>query len=180
MTYRPLPGEKTADALIQEVIRVDHAGEYGAQRIYAGQLAVLRNHPSAPTIQHMADQETAHLERFEALMQQRNVRPTVLMPLWHVLGYAMGAGTALMGERAAMACTVAVEQVIAEHYGEQETQLPPEEADLKATISQFRAEEMEHHDIGLQHGAEHTPFYDVLSAAISGATRTAIWLSKRF
>lgn len=180
MPYKPLPGEKTAVELVDEVIRVDHAGEYGAQRIYAGQLAVLKNHACAPTIRHMADQETAHLARFNELMQQRGARPTALMPLWHVLGYAMGAGTALLGEKAAMACTVAVEQVIAEHYAEQNEALPEHEQELKTTIAQFRDEELEHHDIGLEHGAEQIPFYDALSAVIAGATRTAIWLSKRF
>jgi 3-demethoxyubiquinol 3-hydroxylase len=179
MAYLPLPGEKTTAELIDEVIRVDHAGEYGAQRIYAGQLAVLRHHECGPTIQHMADQETEHLARFEQLMKERGARPTLLMPLWHVLGYAMGAGTALMGEKAAMACTVAVERVIAEHYAEQAAELPENEADIKATVVQFREEELEHHDIGLDHGAEQTPFYDVLAGAISGITRTAIWLSKR-
>lgn len=180
MTYRPLPGEKSAAELVDEVIRVDHAGEYGAQRIYAGQLAVLKNHACAPTLRHMAEQETAHLARFDALMQQRGARPTALMPLWHVLGYAMGAGTALLGAKAAMACTVAVEHVIAEHYGEQHAALPLYETELKGTIARFRAEELEHHDIGLEHGAEQTPFYTILSAAIAGATRAAIWLSKRF
>lgn len=179
MTRPPLPGEKTAAELVDEVIRVDHAGEYGAQRIYAGQLAVLKNHACAPTIRHMAEQETEHLARFDELMKQRGARPTALMPLWHVLGYAMGAGTALLGERAAMACTVAVERVIAEHYAEQDAELPAQEAELKDTIRRFREEELEHHDIGLEHGAEQTPFYDLLSVAIAGATRTAIWLSKR-
>lgn len=177
--HHPLPGEKTAEALIDEVIRVDHAGEYGAQRIYAGQLAVLKHHDCGPMIQHMADQETEHLQRFEQLMKERGARPTLLMPLWHVLGYAMGAGTALMGEKAAMACTVAVERVIAEHYAEQEAALPESEAHLKATVRQFREEELEHHDIGIDHGAEQTPFYDALAGVISGITRTAIWLSKR-
>lgn len=179
MAHLPLPGEKTATERIDEVIRVDHAGEYGAQRIYAGQLAILGKQPVGPTIQHMADQETAHLQRFTELMQQRGARPTVLMPLWHVLGFAMGAGTALMGEKAAMACTVAVERVIAEHYAEQEQALPDSESELKTTIHTFREEELEHHDIGLHHGAEQTPFYDALSMAIAGATRAAIWLSKR-
>lgn len=179
MPQYPLPGEKTHEQLVDEVIRVDHAGEYGAQRIYAGQLAVLKRHASAPAIQHMADQETAHLERFNQLMRERGARPTALMPLWHMLGFAMGAGTALLGEKAAMACTVAVERVIAEHYAEQDSALPGEEKELKETIRQFRAEELEHHDIGLEHGAEQTPFYDALSAGMAGATRMAIWLSKR-
>lgn len=179
MPRYPLPGEKTPAQLVDEVIRVDHAGEYGAQRIYAGQLAVLKNHPSASTIRHMAEQETAHFDRFDTLMKERGARPTALMPLWHVLGFAMGAGTALLGERAAMACTVAVERVIAQHYAEQNEALADAEAELKDTIRRFRDEELEHHDIGLENGAEQTPFYDALSAVVGGVTRGAIWLSKR-
>lgn len=174
----PLPGERRTN-LIDEVLRVDHAGEYGAQRIYAGQLAVLKHHACAPVIKHMAEQEDVHLAAFEKLMKERGARPTVLMPLWHVLGFAMGAGSALLGEKAAMACTVAVEKVIAEHYAEQDAALSEDEAVLKSTIQKFRAEEIEHHDIGIEHGALRQPFYGVLSTAISGATRAAIWLSKR-
>lgn len=176
---RPLPGERKGDALIDEIIRVDHAGEYGAQRIYQGQIDVLKRHACASTIKHMQEQEVEHLQTFERFMKQRGARPTALMPVWHVLGYALGAGTALMGEKAAMACTVAVERVIAEHYAEQNEKLPETEKELKHTIQKFRAEELEHHDIGLDHGAEQTPFYDALSTAISGATKLAIWLSKR-
>lgn len=175
----PLPGEQTPPHLLDEVLRVDHAGEYGAKRIYAGQLAVLKNHECASIIQHMAEQEEEHLATFEHLVKERGARPTALMPLWHGLGFALGAGTALLGEKAAMACTVAVERVIADHYAEQHAALGEDEAPLKATIARFREEEMEHHDTGLEHDAESAPFYDALSAGVSGATRLAIWLSKR-
>ena len=175
----PLLGELSANALVDQVIRVDHAGEYGAQRIYEGQLAILKRHACAPVIRHMADQEQAHLKAFETYMKERQARPTVLIPLWHVLGFAMGAGTALLGEKAAMACTVAVERVIADHYAEQETSLPPEEETLKAAIRRFRAEELEHHNTGIEYGAERAPLYHALAHAVSGATRVAIWLSKR-
>ncbi|MGB1539533.1 MAG: demethoxyubiquinone hydroxylase family protein [Rickettsiales bacterium] len=175
----PLPGEPTHTELIDEMIRVDHAGEYGAQRIYAGQLAVLKNHACAPTLQHMAEQETEHLRTFERLMKARGARPTALVPLWHVLGFAMGAGTAMLGEKAAMACTVAVERVIADHYAEQGAALGEDEQELKHIVQKFREEEIEHHDIGIDHGAEQTPFYEALSAGISGATKLAIFLSKK-
>lgn len=175
----PLPGEKSHAAFVDEVIRVDHAGEYGAQRIYAGQLAVLKNTPCAPTLRHMAEQETEHLHAFEQLVKTRGARPTVLMPLWHVLGFAMGAGSALLGEKAAMACTVGVERVIAEHYAEQHARLDDSEDELKQKIARFRDEELEHHDIGLDNGAEKTPFYHLFAGAVSAATRLAIGLSKR-
>lgn len=164
---------------LDEIVRVDHAGEYGAQRIYEGQLAILGKKPCGDMLRHMAAQEQDHLAAFDQLMRQHGARPTALMPLWHVLGFALGAGTALLGEKAAMACTVAVERVIADHYAEQETQLGDAEPELRATIRKFREEEIEHHDIGLAHGAVHTPFYGALTGAISGATKLAIWLSKR-
>ena len=180
----PLPGEtkiiKRGSALVDEVLRVDHAGEYGAKRIYAGQLAVLKGKASEPVIRHMAEQEQVHLDKFNQLVKERGARPTALMPIWHVLGYALGAGTALLGEKAAMACTVAVEHVIADHYAEQAAELAKEnEPELVATIEQFRAEEMEHHDTGLAHDAEQAPFYTALSTAVGSATKLAIWLSKR-
>jgi ubiquinone biosynthesis monooxygenase Coq7 len=161
------------------MVRVDHAGEYGAKRIYEGQLAVLGRTRHGPTIRHMAEQEREHLEAFEKLIVERRVRPTALFPLWHVAGFALGAGTALLGPRAAMACTVAVEEVIDEHYARQAEELGPEEAELKAKIERFRAEELEHRDIGLAHEAEQTPGYALLSAAIKAGSRAAIWLAER-
>ncbi len=161
------------------MLRVDQAGEYGAMRIYAGQLAVLKRKASARVIREMAEQERRHLETFNRLVKDRRVRPTALQPVWHVGGWLMGAGTALLGEKAAMACTVAVESVIDTHYQSQEAALPEEESDLRATIAQFRADEMHHHDTALAHGAEDSPFYAALTAAVKAQTRLAIWLSER-
>ena len=174
-----LPGDLEPAALVQRMIRVDHAGEYGARRIYEGQLAVLGRGPKGPAIRHMYEQELRHLETFERLVAERRVRPTALQPLWHVAGFALGVGTALLGERAAMACTVAVEEVIDEHYAKQADQLGADEQALHDTIEEFRAEELEHRDTGLAHGAEETPGYQPLSAAIKAGSRLAIWLSER-
>ncbi len=174
------PGDLSHHQKIERMIRVNHAGEYGAQRIYAGQLAVLGKSESAPTLRHMAEQEQEHLDTFSRMMTQRRVRPTLLMPLWHVGGFAMGAATALMGEKAAMACTVAVESVIDEHYAEQEKALADDdEHELKAAITKFRADEKEHHDTALNLGAEAAPLYSILSAMITCQTKMAIWLSTR-
>ncbi len=178
---RLLPGELTHDQKIARMIRVNHAGEYGAKRIYAGQLAVLGKSASGDTIRHMASQEEAHLERFSNMITSRRIRPTALMPLWHIGGFAMGAATAFLGEKAAMACTVAVESVIDEHYARQEVELADDEAEkeLKQAVSQFRAEEQEHHDTALAAGAEESPLYHVLTSAVKLNTRLAIWLAAR-
>ncbi len=176
---RRLPGDMTPEAFLERLIRVDHAGEYGAERIYSGQLAVLGDSDKGPILEHMAEQELVHKETFEKMIVERRVRPTALLPLWHVFGYAMGAGTALMGERAAMACTVAVEEVIDEHYAAQQEKLGPDEAELWEVIERFRLEELEHRDIGLANEAELTPGYRVLHGAIKRITKTAIWLSER-
>lgn len=174
---RHLPGDNTAP--LDRMIRVDQAGEYGAARIYAGQLAVLGKGEKGPMIRHMAQQEQEHLDTFNRLAGERGVRPTALQPFWHLAGWALGAGTAALGSRAAMACTVAVEEVIDQHYAEQAARLGPEEEALKATIEKFRAEELEHRDIGLAHEAELATGYPVLSALIKAGSRTAIWLSER-
>ena len=174
-----LPGDLTRQALIARMIRVDHAGEYGARRIYEGQLAVLGRTPSGPAIAEMHDQEARHLEAFESLIAERRVRPTALQPLWHMAGFALGAATALMGEKAAMACTVAVEEVIDEHYAGQIERLGDDEAELRAALEDFRADELAHRDTGLAHGAAETPGYEPLSAAIKAGSRLAIWLSER-
>jgi len=177
-----LPGDPDRPAALARMLRVDQAGEYGARRIYEGQLAVLGRGAGEGSIRRMYEQELAHLERFDALLFQRRVRPTALQPLWHVAGFALGAATALLGERAAMACTVAVEEVIDAHYAGQVEALAEEseEAELRDTLEQFRVEEVEHRDIGLAHGAEETPGYELLSAAVKAGSRFAIWLSQRF
>jgi len=174
------PGEPRGQALIDRVVRVDHAGEYGAKRIYEGQLAVLGQSATRPVIEHMAEQEARHLEAFEKLIAARGARPSILHPVWHVAGFALGAGTALLGERAAMACTVAVEEVIDEHYARQAEALRESEPELVAMIEDFQAEEVEHRDIGLAHEAEQAPAYRALSAVIRRGSRAAIWLAERF
>lgn len=175
-----LPGDLTPEERLARMIRVDQAGEYGARRIYEGQLAVLGRGPKGNLLRHMYEQEVEHLATFDRLVVERRVRPTALQPLWHVAGFALGAATALMGERAAMACTVAVEEVIDEHYADQAAQLGDDETDLRDTIERFRAEELEHRDIGLANEAEQAPAYDLLSGAIKRGSRLAIWLSERF
>jgi 3-demethoxyubiquinol 3-hydroxylase len=176
---RKLPGDLTHEQEIERMIRVDHAGEYGATRIYAGQLAVMRHSPARALVEHMMQQEQQHLKTFETLMRERKVRPTAFMPLWHVAGFALGAATALLGEKAAFACTVAVESVIDAHYAGQQANLSENEGVLAGTIEQFRAEEKEHHDTAISQDAENAQFYPILSAGIKAASRMAIWLSTR-
>jgi ubiquinone biosynthesis monooxygenase Coq7 len=178
------PGDPDARELIERAIRVDQAGEFGAVRIYQGQLAALRltgraNSEAGRKIAAMARAEREHNKVFDRLMAERRVRPTVLSPLWSAAGYALGAVTALMGDKAAMACTVAVEETIDEHYASQANLLGDDEAELRGTIEKFRAEEIEHRDIALAAGAEEAPGYGALSAAIRAGSRLAIWLSTR-
>lgn len=172
------PGERRPDAA--SMVRVDEAGEYGATRIYAGQLAVLP--PScaeAKLISRMAAQEQRHLTRFDAVMGERRVRPTVLQPLWNVAGFALGAVTALISPKAALACTDAVETEIDHHYTRQLDQLGDEDPELSADITEFRAEEIEHRDTAREAGATGAFAYPVLTAAIGAGCRVAIALSKR-
>lgn len=162
------------------MIRVDQAGEYGAARIYAGQLAVLGNrHPTSRPIRHMAVQEQRHLERFNAMVAERGVRPTLLQPFWHVAGFALGAVTAAIGPEAAMACTAAIETEIDNHYGEQLETLGTEDPELSDAIAEFRAEELEHKATAIAEGAERAPAYPLMSSAIRLGCRVAIELSKR-
>ena len=174
-----LPGDPSPEEDVARMIRVDHAGEYGAVRIYEGQLAVLGRSSASAAIREMAAQERKHLERFERLVVERRVRPTALTPLWHVAGFALGAASALLGERGAMACTVAVEEVIDEHYRRQAERLEPGEGALKTTIEEFRSDEIAHRDQGLAHGAAEAPLHDLLTAAVKAGSRLAIWLSTR-
>jgi ubiquinone biosynthesis monooxygenase Coq7 len=177
---RPAAPGSTRDEDIAAMIRVDHAGEYGAVRIYEGQLAVLgaRQSSTVDAIREMAEQEQRHLKRFDALINERRVRPTVLQPVWRVAGFALGAATALMGEKAAMACTAAVEEVIDQHYARQVEKLD-HDPDLKATVEDFRGDEAAHRDRAIEHGAEEAPGYRLLSEAIKAGCRLAIKLSER-
>lgn len=177
--HRHLPGDLSPRRLVERFVRVDHAGEYGAKRIYEGQLAVLGHTDAAGLLRHMKEQEQVHLDTFRGLVAARRVRPTALLPLWHVAGFALGALTAAMGDKAAMACTVAVEEAIDEHYAAQHAALPEEEAELKGIIERFRQEELEHRDIGLEHGAEQAPAYRLLSAVIKAGCKAAIRVSER-
>ncbi len=176
---RPMPGELTGEALIHSMIRVDQAGEYGAARIYAGQLAVLGGSEDGPVLREMAEQEQKHLDAFNRMIVERQVRPTVMTPVWHVAGFALGAATALMGREAAMACTVAVEEVIDEHYADQAARLDESEAELKKMIEEFRADELAHKDAALARNAEAAPAYPLLTRVIGDISRTAIRISKR-
>ena len=176
---RPMPGEPTGQALIHQMIRVNQAGEYGAARIYAGQLAVLGDSEDGPVLREMAAQEQKHLDTFNRMIVERQVRPTAMTPVWHLAGFALGAATALMGREAAMACTVAVEEAIDEHYADQAAVLDESEADLRKTIEAFRADELAHKDTALAHNAEAAPAYPLLTRAIKDISRTAIWIAKR-
>ena len=175
---RPRPGGERPD--IGSMIRVDQAGEYGATRIYCGQLAVLgARQPAARAIARMQSQEERHLRRFDEMLVERGLRPTLLQPVWHAAGYALGAVTALMGPSAAMACTAAVETEIDRHYSEQRRALGGAEPALDATIAEFQADELEHRDTAIAAGAESAFGYPLLSGLIRAGCRFAIHLSKR-
>lgn len=175
---RRLPGDPTPTQSRHRMIRVDHAGEYGAARIYAGQIAALRR-GDKDLLRHMAEQEQAHLRTFNAMVAERRVRPTALLPLWHVAGFVLGAVTAAMGEQAAMACTVAIEETIDEHYTTQINALGDSDPELRDALVRFRADERDHRDIGLAHGAEQAPGYRLMTSAIRTGCRIAIKLSER-
>jgi ubiquinone biosynthesis monooxygenase Coq7 len=168
-------GERT-----ERMLRVDQAGEYGATRIYAGQIAVMGNRaPHAGEVAAMAAQEEAHRQRFDAMLARRGVRPTALQPLWSVAGYALGAATALIGPEAAMACTAAIETEIDRHYTHQLDELGDDDPELSGMIAEFRADERAHHAAAIAAGAERAPAYPLLSAAIRLGCRAAIRLSER-
>ncbi|MFV9875320.1 MAG: demethoxyubiquinone hydroxylase family protein [Rickettsiales endosymbiont of Dermacentor nuttalli] len=172
-----LPGDKTQQELLHSIIRVNHAGEYGAKRIYEGQLAILKNHKCAPLIQHMKEQELEHLTFFEQELINKRIRPSILHPFWHAAGFALGAITALMGDKAAMACTSAVETVITNHYNTQINIL--QDSELKQKITKFRDDELEHKDTALDQGATLAPLYRSLNFVIQQGCKIAIFLAKR-
>ena len=178
---RPKPPGVTAAEDLSAMIRVDHAGEYGAVRIYEGQLAVLGARKEAAdtvaAIKRMAEQEQRHLKTFDHLINERRVRPTALEPVWRLAGFTLGAVTAMMGEKAAMACTAAVEDVIDSHYASQLERL--DDPELKKTVAEFRRDEIAHRDEALAHGAEDAVGYRVLSEVIKAGCRLAIRLSER-
>jgi len=175
--------KKRQSSMVSKMIRVDHAGELAADRIYAGQLAVLKNTKHADTIREMWEEEKVHLATFQRLLPEYRVRPTIMLPIWNVASYALGAGTALLGSKSAMACTIAVEEVIGEHYNAQLRDLlaedPEKYSELLAIITKFRDDELHHLNTGVEHDGEQAPFYDVLKGVIQVGCRGAIWISER-
>jgi ubiquinone biosynthesis monooxygenase Coq7 len=164
---------------MERMIRVNQAGEFGAKRIYAGQLAVMGDRtPAARSIAHMAEQEERHLNAFDKMMAERGVRPTALHPIWNVAGFALGAVSAAIGPEAAMACTVAVETEIDRHYSEQLAEIGDSDPELSAMILDFQADELEHKATALAQGAERAPAYPLMSALVRMGCRTAIAVSK--
>ena len=175
-----LPGDPQPETELESMIRVDHAGEYGAVRIYDGQLAVIGRGRARDGVRRMAEQEKQHLATFEHLTRIRRVRPTALHPVWHAAGYVLGAATAILGERAAMACTVAVEEVIDEHYRDQAKRLGDADPQLRETVLAFRADELRHRDEAIAHGAAESLAFEAISTIVKTGSRLAIWLSTRF
>jgi ubiquinone biosynthesis monooxygenase Coq7 len=178
-----MPGEDVRERRLAEMLRVDHAGEYGAVQIYRGQRAVFdRIEGKAHAARVIADMEAGeqeHLKTFDRMLAERSVRPTVMAPLWRVMGFGLGAATALMGERAAHACTEAVEDVIEEHYGRQSQALAGVDAELKHVVDKFREDEIGHKETAVEQGARDAFGYSVLSAVIKVGCRAAIRISEK-
>lgn len=162
-----------------EILRVNQAGEYGAKRIYQGQLTILKNSSIGPTLQHMAEQEEVHLQTFNQLLVEHNVQPTLFQPLWHLGGFALGALSALLGPKAAHACTIAVEEVIEGHYQGQLDELAGSSPQLEQIIQKFQAEEIEHKTLAEQEGGKEAAAYPLLSSVVKTITKTAIWMSTK-
>lgn len=172
--------KKPLSKAVERMLRVDQAGEYGAVRIYAGQMAVMGDRgPHGGRIAHMAEQEMIHREWFDAFLTKRGGRPTLLQPVWHVAGFALGAATALIGPEAAMACTAAIETEIDRHYTQQLEELGEDEPEIAEKIAKARDEEREHRDTAFEQGAERAPAYPLLSGAIRLGCRVAIALTER-
>ncbi len=174
-----LPGNLKQEQFLDQVIRVNHAGEYGAKNIYAGQMLILKNIEDQQMLKIMADQEAQHLDYFCKEIQKRKIRPSVLLPLWNIMGYALGVGTALLGKNSAMVCTEAIEEVIDEHYQSQlrEKSLP---LDIAINVEKFRQEELEHHDMAAKNRDELNIGHKILYNAIKVGCRVSIALAKRF
>lgn len=170
-----------ANQRLAEYLRVNHAGERAAQTIYKGQLAVLKRHPQAAEIQHMMEQEQEHLDTFDSLLNDYRVRPSLLDPVWGVAGFMLGAATAALGPKAAMACTIAVEEVIGTHYDHQvqDLQSRQEEPELAETLARFRDEELEHRDIAVEHDGQQAPAYGLMKAIIQTGCKTAIKIAEK-
>ncbi len=179
----PRPGQGAGRARLAEILRVDHAGELGAVHIYRGQRAVFDAAKGGEAISSqladMEGHEAQHLKAFDRLLTDHQVRPTLLAPLWRAAGFALGAGTALLGEKAAHACTEAVESVIEDHYASQIEELKSRDPALAADLSQFRDEELAHRDQAIAEGAKDAPGYPLLAAAIRAGCKMAIRISEK-
>ena len=177
----PRPGRGSTRARTAEILRVDHAGEYAAVQIYRGQAAVFRAARPELSAQmtEMQGQEAVHLARFEALVTEGRVRPTVFLPAWRLAAQALGVGTALLGEKAAHACTEAVESVIEKHYADQIEEIRDRDPELAAELTKFREEELAHHDHAIEHGSREAPAYRLLSSVIKVGCKAAIKISER-
>ncbi|MBP2161403.1 MULTISPECIES: demethoxyubiquinone hydroxylase family protein [Asticcacaulis] len=178
----PRPGSGETKDRLAEILRVDHAGELAAVHIYRGQAAVFggtKNDALAQQFKHMEGEEQVHLDAFETLMREKQVRPTLMTPVWRMAALGLGVGTALLGEKAAHACTEAVESVIGEHYAEQIRDVEASDPELAAKLSQFRDDELGHHDRAVDQGARDATGYPLLSAVIKTGCRLAIRISEK-
>jgi len=167
---------------VDSIVRVDHAGELGAIRIYDGQLTILRNSESGAKIQEMRDQEQAHVDVFRRLVRERRVRPSLLLPVFNLGAYAMGVGSALLGKEAAMACTEAVEEVISSHYNDQLREVIqdlPDDSELREILKTFRDDEQSHREIAIEENSKNAPLYQLLFPAFKGITQAAVWVATR-
>ena len=175
--------EKTNKKTLEEIIRVDHAGERGAIKIYEGQLLALKtikqDNKLRDKIEEMKEQEKEHLEYFEKEIQKRKIKPTYLLPLWDVMGVVLGFGTALLGKKAAMLCTASVEEVIVDHYQNQLKKLGNDEIDLKAKIEKFKGQETNHKNIAYESGATNKGIYSIMDKIIRTSSKIAITISEK-
>ena len=175
--------EKTNQKILEEIIRVDHAGERGAIKIYEGQLLALKtikqDNDLKDTIEEMKEHEKEHLEYFEKEIQKRKIKPTYFLPLWDVMGVALGFGTAMLGKKAAMVCTASVEEVIEDHYQNQIKKLGNDEKDLKAKIEKFKNDEIDHKNIAYKSGATNKGLYSIMDKIIKTSSKIAITISEK-
>ena len=174
---------KKTNKRVQEFIRVDHAGERGAVKIYEGQLlalnTIIKNDNLKKTIEDMKEHETEHCQFFENEIKKRNIKPTKFLPLWDLLGIGLGFGSTLLGKKAAMLCTASVEEVIDKHYLDQINQLGPEEEELKKKITKFRQDELDHKDIAYEEGATKKGLYALMDRIIKTGSKLAINISEK-
>ena len=175
--------KKTNQKTLEEIIRVDHAGERGAIKIYEGQLLALKtikqDESLKDKIEQMKEQEKEHLEYFEKEIQKRKIKPTYLLPLWDIMGVTLGFGTALLGKKAAMLCTASVEEVIEDHYQNQLKKLGNDEMELKAKIEKFKSDEVDHKNMAYEAGATNKGMYSIMDKVIRVGSRIAITVSEK-